>query len=325
MDGFQSVAPGAEPLVISDLDTTLGALEIGVLLSAVFFGITVLQTYTYYRYNENDRPIMKLGVFIMGLLDTLHLTILADVMYTYTVTDYSKTAILDPEDWLTVAVVITQTLLDCAVRILYCNRIWRLSWKNQLIVIPILACSLTNFALGILFAIQEQRLVSLAMLSSVSKWILYAGISAGVVADILISVSQVVLLWKQNAEFQRTRSIIRLLILYSIHTGVFVTLCAISCLLLFATMPHNNVWIAVYFLLPQMLLNSLLATLNVKRNLRESATHGVIELSMSDASHDRFSSMRSAQIQSIGRKTVAEQALAVRIDTITETDVDLEA
>ncbi|OCH89186.1 hypothetical protein OBBRIDRAFT_36886 [Obba rivulosa] len=269
------------PTVAANLDTTLGALEIGVILSAIFYGITVLQTYTYYRYNDPDWWLVKLAVFVMWLLDTVHFAFLVQILYTYTITDYgSENAILDPTTWLTVAIVATQATLDCIVRI--------------------------------------RHLVSLALLSGGSKWILYAGISVGIGADVLTSTSQVILLWKQNAEFHRTKSIIRMLMMYSIQTGVLVTLCAISCLMLFATMPHNNLYIAVYFLLPQLLLNSLLATFNVKHNLRENATGGVVELTLSNSAHNH-----SVENANLARKSVrGDQFLTVRVDTISETTVD---
>ncbi|OCH84547.1 hypothetical protein OBBRIDRAFT_396186 [Obba rivulosa] len=297
------MSAGDLPLVASDLSTTLGALEIGLILSAVFYGITIIQTYTYYRYSEPDWWPVKLSVFAMWLLDTLHFAFLAQILYTYTVTDYaSENAILDPTTWLTMAVSATQSLLDIVVRILYCYRIWRLNLRKLLLIVPILICSLANFAFGILFAVQERHFVSLILMSGGSKWILYAGTSLAIAADVLITASQVVLLWNQHAEFYRTRNIIRMLILYSIQTGVLVTLSATSCLMLFAFMPHNNLYIALYLLLPQLLLNSLLATLNAKHNLRASATGGIVELTMSDSAHTH--SACSAGHISLARKGV---------------------
>ncbi|OBZ76337.1 hypothetical protein A0H81_03471 [Grifola frondosa] len=87
------------------LDNTLGALFLGNIFAAVFYGITSVQTFSYYKHSGQDpRPmkilvqqslILKLlyidvlsQIFFLWILDSLHLAFITDTLYTYTVKDF---------------------------------------------------------------------------------------------------------------------------------------------------------------------------------------------------------------------------------------------
>jgi hypothetical protein len=44
------------------LGPTLGAIELGVLLSSVFYGVTCVQAYVYAQKAAGDRPVIRLMV-----------------------------------------------------------------------------------------------------------------------------------------------------------------------------------------------------------------------------------------------------------------------
>ncbi|KAL1725643.1 hypothetical protein EV714DRAFT_287755 [Schizophyllum commune] len=82
------------------LDNLLGAGFVGILASAVVFGITCLQIYLYYTEHAT-RDSGKFKVF-MGLLfvaDGLHLAFLAAAYYYYTVTNYGMYLALARPHW----------------------------------------------------------------------------------------------------------------------------------------------------------------------------------------------------------------------------------
>lgn len=58
--------------------------------------------------------------------------------------------------------------------------------------------------------------------------------------------------------------------LYGINTGALTSLCEVACLIAYVTMPNNLIFIAIFFVLPKLLLNALLATLNARVSLQES-------------------------------------------------------
>ncbi|PCH42546.1 hypothetical protein WOLCODRAFT_53627, partial [Wolfiporia cocos MD-104 SS10] len=98
---------------------------------------------------------------------------------------------------------------------------------------------------------------------------LYLGLGSVAFGDCLIAVALTVLLSRRRTGFSRTDSVIRLLMLYSIETGTLTSLCAISCLVTSATMQSGLVYMSIYFVLSELFLNSLLASLNARHSLRK--------------------------------------------------------
>jgi hypothetical protein len=47
---------------LSSLGSTLGAIELGVLISSVFYGVTCVQAFAYAQKATKDRSLLKLMV-----------------------------------------------------------------------------------------------------------------------------------------------------------------------------------------------------------------------------------------------------------------------
>ncbi|EMD36278.1 hypothetical protein CERSUDRAFT_95618 [Gelatoporia subvermispora B] len=127
-----------------------------------------------------------------------------------------------------------------------------------------------NLALRFFSVSEESHWSSLSLLGGCNKWIAYSGFITGIVADFLMAVSQVFLLWRNRSDFHKTNNLLRLFIIYSISTGVLVTLCTVVSLVTFALMPNNEIYQATYILLGPLLLNSLLASYNLRWSMRRA-------------------------------------------------------
>ncbi|KAI0946477.1 hypothetical protein AcW1_009927 [Taiwanofungus camphoratus] len=270
-------------------------------------------------------PKLRLKVFCLWIFDSLHLAFITDALYTYAVTHFADLSALKVPTWgVTVSMslclsfkcsyirseahLLVTGLSDVTVRGVFCQRVWKLSNRSWPLVASIIMSTLVAlgehvglFAHGNLdyhvvhhheweaanwaFAIRMITTKDYAEFSEFS-WILYMGLSASVVADLIIATSLCVLLKRIRTGLPRTDSILRVLMLYTINTGVLTSLCAISCLVAYATMPDNYVFIAMYFVLSKLFLNSLLATLNARDHLRKMYTGGVDSISFSMATSD---------------------------------------
>ncbi|KZT64979.1 hypothetical protein DAEQUDRAFT_769219 [Daedalea quercina L-15889] len=71
------------------LDEFLGVVFIGIIVSTILYGVTCLQTYSYYTQNSNnDSRWMKLFVALVVAVDSFHVALIATAYYYYTVTNY---------------------------------------------------------------------------------------------------------------------------------------------------------------------------------------------------------------------------------------------
>ncbi|KAI0764987.1 hypothetical protein C8Q74DRAFT_1370866 [Fomes fomentarius] len=307
------------------LDNTVGAAFLGVVATSCFYGITVVQTYIYFRrYYESDPKYLKSLVFLLWVLDSLHLALIIHAVYFYVVTNFTNVLGLMIINWSILAQIVVTGVSDLIVRGVFCHRVWRLSNMNWLLVVAIVISSLVVFSGSIAFAVKGFSLPSFTALSEISD-ILYVSLGSGVVADIFIAASLCFLLAKRRTGFQRTDSTVRVLMLYSINTGALTSLCALLCLLTYANMPDNFIFIAFYFVLPKLFLNSLLATLNARRALRETNSTALVSIPLSTTQNSHMSFTGRPQFtrsSSVRDDQPRSLAIQVRTETDTKTDVD---
>ncbi|KAI1798239.1 hypothetical protein LXA43DRAFT_1088364 [Ganoderma leucocontextum] len=301
------------------LDDTLGAVFLGTIATSCLYGITVVQTYIYYKRNASDPAYLQALVFLLWVLDSLHLALIVHAVYFYAVTNFSNILNLLVPTWSILSQIIVTGVSDLAVRGVFCHRVWKLSEQNFFLMVAIAISSLTVFSGSIAFAVKGFSIPSFTRLSEISD-ILYLSLGSGVVADVLIAGSMCVLLAKRRTGFSRTDSMVRVLMMYSINTGALTSLCALLTLLTYASMPDNFVFMAFYFVLPKLFLNSLLATLNARRPLRESNSGGdMVSIPLSNTTNSRLSF--SGHPQYSHSHAGHDDALNLRIQVRTTTDV----
>ncbi|KAI0371924.1 hypothetical protein BV20DRAFT_1051116 [Pilatotrama ljubarskyi] len=277
------------------LDDTLGAVFLGSIAAACFYGITVVQTWMYYGRGRGDRLYLKCLVFLLWALDSLHLVFVTHTVYTYAVKDFANFLALEVPVWSVLAQVIVTGVSDLIVRGIF------LSKRNWILISTIVVTSLVVFGGSIAFAVKGFSLAGFFDLFEISD-ILYISLGAGVVADILIAASIV-------------------------NTGALTSLCALLCLISYATMPNNFVFIAFYFVLPKLFLNSLLATLNARRPLRE-ASASMVSIPLSVTTTPRVSESVSRPPRRYSMRPREEQfhstqtGLQIQVQTSTELKTD---
>ncbi|KAL4242555.1 hypothetical protein ABKN59_011425, partial [Abortiporus biennis] len=103
-------------IAIPKLDDTMGAAFIGMVICSIMYGVTCVQTYTYYSRYKSDSRTMRVLVFILWLLDTLQLILVAHMVYYYVVTNYFNPKALVQIVWSFPAETIVTTTGDCIIR-----------------------------------------------------------------------------------------------------------------------------------------------------------------------------------------------------------------
>jgi len=88
-------------------------------------------------------------------------------------------------------------------------------------------------------------------------------------ADVVTVTSICGFLYRKRSGIRSTRSIAHKIMLYTINTTGLTCLATIICLITYATMPTNLIFLAIYFVLPKLYLNSILSLLNFRKKLRK--------------------------------------------------------
>ncbi|EMD31229.1 hypothetical protein CERSUDRAFT_127525 [Gelatoporia subvermispora B] len=282
----------------SILNSTFGACLLGLVAAATLYGITNVQTYMYFRRYPNDWIVLRIAVMILWVLDTVHQAFTTHGVYVLLVTRWgSLAAAIGPVPWSIWINVQVTTISDMIVRAL-----WKFSGKRYLAVVPPVIGTILSIISGIIFAIQVTPSTSLMAIATINarstyfghiNWSFYMGIASSVFADVWLTVSLVVVLRKRRTGFRRA--------------------CELTSLVMYAVMPQNFVYYPFFMCIPKLLLNSLLANLNARQDMREigSAQSGLISIPLPMTTYDPS-----------GLKTAGEENVGIRVQKRIETRSD---
>ncbi|EMD36378.1 hypothetical protein CERSUDRAFT_115360 [Gelatoporia subvermispora B] len=270
-----------------DPKSTYGAYMLGVIISARCFflkplqalqqlrtchslyGITVVQTYGYYRQSTRDAMYMKILIFMLWILNTLHEVLLIETIYDYLIGDYGNPLAITHITGSYWAALSMSAIIEFVVKGLFCLRLFKLG-KNWRLVALIAFLALSRLGELVALIVIEGTQPSYAT-GTILDDIFYWTVAVGVAGDILLATAQAMILWKWQTGFKRTNSVLWTLMIYTINTCALTSIVDIAELIVFALFRNTEslIYVAVYHQLPGMYINALLATLNAREELRE--------------------------------------------------------
>lgn len=298
---------------MSDVDTTYGRTFLGLIISAILFGVTILQTFLYYRNYPKDPKFIKIMVFVLWALDLAQLVLSTITIYWYLVTNFNNPPALAKTFWSMNVQTDCNGLIGLIVECFFARRVFILS-KNYFLTGVILLLSLIHFALGIVFTIDSFALPSASDFDQLI-WVTSAGLGSAAAADILVAISLCYYLLKSKTGFSRTDSLITTLTIYSLTTGLVTSVLATMVVITFAARPKDYIWEAFFWLLGKFYVNSLLATLNSRDSLRERATPKETFLHLSG-----FQLGPTTERGSMSQQSVGPLVVAVEREMVTKSD-----
>ncbi|KAJ7080736.1 hypothetical protein B0H15DRAFT_953340 [Mycena belliarum] len=271
----------ASPSYSFDVDGSLGALLIGVLISYVLFGVTAIQLYLYHGRFPNDTLRMKLLVAVVWFSELGHVICIGHMAYTMMVTNYAHPErLVNIPKSLGVSTLFNAIIASC-VQVFFAIRIYRLS---KLMSITIVAGSLS-----LLYFVATVALVVLGMdFSPFTQyvdqwgWLMDAAWAIAAMNDVIIAATLVFWLGRRReVSCDMTTAVVDKLITWSIDPFPPHARLANNGAKQFVTMPNNFVWIACYMVTTRLYTNSFLASLNSRTTLRTMNALNTLPLSVS--------------------------------------------
>ncbi|EJD07251.1 uncharacterized protein FOMMEDRAFT_100412 [Fomitiporia mediterranea MF3/22] len=226
--------------------------------------------YTFQTYRQ-DWLWMKIYVFNLWLLDTIHEAALVGAIYRYLITGFGDVSRSIHLDKLLVFALLVGGFVCLMVQLIYVMRIWKLSGKNFWLAggVGILVVGQFTATLGYFGrAVQAETFLDLQRSMLITRVV--NAVSA--VADAAIAACLVILLHRNRSGFKRSDTIINLLIAFAINTGLLTSLCAILGLIVGLVREDTLLFMFFYLLIVRLYMNSLLASLNSRNTLRHILT-----------------------------------------------------
>ncbi|GLB41344.1 hypothetical protein LshimejAT787_0905590 [Lyophyllum shimeji] len=247
----------------------MGGQLIGVLLSAVLLGVSLVQTFYYYMAYPNDPWYLKYLVAATAFLDTAHMMMISHMLWYYLVSGYNDPARLERIVWSLVMEALCTGLTGCLVQCFYLTRVWVLSKRNKFLTGFILLIVLATAAMGTVWVILAMQLKTYDDLLTISG--ITISINAlSVTSDVLIAGSLVYMLHHARTGFRKSDTMINKLMIFVVNTGVLTSLFAIAALLSIVLDPYRLIYAGFYYCIGRLYTNSFLATLNGREMVKRS-------------------------------------------------------
>ncbi|KAL6298259.1 hypothetical protein BKA93DRAFT_85348 [Sparassis latifolia] len=135
------------------INSTMGALLLGVLFGSVGFGITTVQTFQYIRNFPNDHWLIRATVYLLLGLDTLHVAFCWHMMYHFLILNYNNSPALGVAPWSFSISVVMTVFISVIVQCFYARRMFLLGNRNWILMILIVLVAISRLVLGMIVAV----------------------------------------------------------------------------------------------------------------------------------------------------------------------------
>ncbi|KAH9853815.1 hypothetical protein C2E23DRAFT_858909 [Lenzites betulinus] len=302
----------------------MGPLLIGVVLAGVMYGgAQHAQLYYYFTRYSKDPWSLKFFILTQFLrkvtlvwaTDSVHQALISQTIYWYLVSEYGNPAALNELPKTLIAEVFFNIFTGFFVQSFFVVRIWRLSGKKLILVVPVAALVLGEFAVGMTYSIKAVFLTTFAEVNGLKG--LSISINALAAAgDVSIAIIMCTILNSSRTGFTKSNMLINKLMVFSVNTGLLTSICACLSLITIVALPDTFVYITFFFLLGRLYCNSLLATLNARKSLRDGSSRGDTSMSLRD--------IQPSTAGNLSTFTQRGRDITIRIDTTKDTRHDTE-
>ncbi|KAF7324430.1 hypothetical protein MSAN_02519100 [Mycena sanguinolenta] len=238
-----------------DVATVVGPVYIANILNWLFMGTLIMQLYTYNQLFPTDRPVLRILVYFVFLVDVVQTISLTIHGWYFAVTTWGRPALWEILPWTAAMIPIPCGLISMAVQIFYSWRIWILT-SNQffhgvaiLIVVLSLMQGFAAIVPGVLLLYPPTQENLIRLHPGFSAWL--AGSFA---VDTLITATMTYI----------AKNLLTKIIHRTIQTGAASVIIAAVDLAMFVRFPDANYHVVPAYILGKVYTNSLLLNLNLR-------------------------------------------------------------
>ncbi|KAF7768111.1 hypothetical protein Agabi119p4_7354 [Agaricus bisporus var. burnettii] len=221
-----------------DIESTLGVLLIGVFINTYLYGVV---SYQYAKYSvtfKKDPHWVKLMVFVLFLMDTVHSASIIYMVWTFAVKSFEGGPASTNAYWPYPFTVLVMVCTACIVQGFFTYRIWKLTSQHTV------ACALAvlivgAFVLGVTVAVRAWKLKPHTSIGPFNS-LLAAWLVMEVVVDASIAGILIYKLSMSKTGHKNSDSVLNRLIRMSVQTGFCTGVFAVLCLIFFFVMPRTQ-------------------------------------------------------------------------------------
>ncbi|KAF8508769.1 hypothetical protein BU17DRAFT_99492 [Hysterangium stoloniferum] len=273
-----------------DIRDTFGACFVALLIAFLLYGISLLQTITYYMRYPTDAPRMKTLVAVVCTANTFQIILIAHGIYYYLVLNYFNPDALADGTWSFILEVVVTDVIACIVQVYFAMQLYLLSkqwFLAAMIAIKQELVWLLRLVGGAFTKLQDHTM----------KGLLLTHLTTSLAADIIITVGLCAHLQAARTGYSQTERLISKLLVYTVNRGILtglsaflelvfdfsVSLNAVSPAIILVNLLPNVlteiarntfIFIGIHFITSKFYTISFMATLNIRRQSNSHSRSG---------------------------------------------------
>ncbi|RPD58937.1 hypothetical protein L226DRAFT_536498 [Lentinus tigrinus ALCF2SS1-7] len=249
------------------LGDTMGAFLIGAFLGTLLQGVGFHQTYRYFRLYPGDPVYLKIWVVLLLFMELVNTALVMHTCYFYLITNYfNPVVLLSSPVWSLKILPVPASLSAVITQAFFARRIYLVNRKFR--PVAVLAVLLMLSFCGCFIALTGMgwnkptmaEFLDLSWLASTASGLIMA-------ADLMMTIVLIWFLRRNHTGVTRTDSLLDMLILYAISSGLLI--CVFNVLNVVSSLlwPDNMIFTAVCFILTKLYSNTFLVSLNARQSL----------------------------------------------------------
>ncbi|KAF5383041.1 hypothetical protein D9615_004797 [Tricholomella constricta] len=266
LDAFESSHARRDiflPSGMAGVQPLYGPMLIGVFFNMILYGVLIVQMFSYYQtYGSKDAIRTKSLVLYLFLVETINTGLNMVMMYEPLIIRHGTEDATKFFPLMLTSEPIMIVAISTPIQIFFARRIWKFSGS---LWIPGAICMLAMCSLagGIWTAVKTKNLRLFVMKPRLHTPALVWFVTAAA-ADILITFSLALILYKRKTGHSTTDALIGRIIAFTLQTGFLTALLAISDVIFFLALPRVTINFIWDLILTKIYANSLLSTLNAR-------------------------------------------------------------
>jgi len=299
--------------MLSLLDKTLGALEIGILISTFLYGIYIVQAFIYSQADFKDMLWLKWLVLFVLILETAQTFCTCFVLYHLTVTNYGVEASITEPSFVLDFTATLSSWIGAVVQAFFAYRVKVLSGR---LLIPVISWGLSLFraTLGTVIGVTIFRSPSLTAYTAKYEWLNITVLAVSTATDVLNTTSLCYCLLKRRSAFAQSNKTVDKIILYTTETGLITCLTGLVILVCAVAMPNNLIYIGVVMPYAKLFSNSFMASLNARQVIRSQLVNGSQSLQNSAQNRRHRNSSEEISLQQHGAVALELSKISLQTD-----------
>ncbi|KAF8226478.1 hypothetical protein L208DRAFT_356665 [Tricholoma matsutake] len=251
--------------------STYGSLLLGASFAYGLTGSLCLQIAAYFKFYPEDRYAKKILVIVVLIIDLTHTSLICASLFYYFLTHFGDHHMIDHIPWSIAFTVVLTAIQTFIVHCFFAHRILKSSRGNWYITTPILCLAFCRLLAASVSTAEMLRVHKYsAFIKRYPSLIFTLGLSLSSTTEIMITTSQFYYLRNLRGLSDSTLTIqaIDLLIRYTLETGALTCLITTVSLICWLSMRRNLVFLGLHFVIAKLYANTLLASLNTRKELR---------------------------------------------------------